>query len=224
MDESGRLFLHSNEEDFEVLAESDDYIAVSKPAPLIVHPTDNKGQATLLCGLQQLLCYELENGAALSIINRLDRETSGVVLVAKNKSTARAFSRAMERREVEKSYMAVLCGNPEWSEVTVDEPIGNQRDYMTSRIWLKQMVHEDGKRSVTTFSKIKDYKGYSLVKVTPLTGRMHQIRVHASHLGFPLLGDKIYGPDENCYLEHIERGWTERLQEVLLFRRHALHV
>ena len=123
--------------DFQVIDESDDYIVVSKPAPLIVHPTDLSGQQTLLGGLKELLCYDLANGARLSIITRLDRETSGLVLVAKNKTAARAFSRAMERKEVHKCYQAILCGNPKWDEVSVDQPIGNLRDITESKIWLK---------------------------------------------------------------------------------------
>lgn len=209
--------------DFEVIDESEDWIVVNKPAPLIVHPTDNKGQATLLCGVEQLLSYELTNGAKLSIINRLDRETSGIVIIAKNKTWARYFNRAIERRLFKKSYLAIIEGTPDWSSIQVNAPITNQRDVKESKIWLKQMVHESGKESITDYEVINSNDTYSLVKVTPKTGRMHQIRVHAAHLGHPLVGDKIYGKNEDFYLQHIEHGWTKEMEKLLPLRRQALH-
>jgi len=214
--------------DFQVLAESDDWIAVAKPAPLIVHPTDKKGQPTLLCGLEQLLAYDLANGAKLSIINRLDRETSGVVMVAKNKSTARAMSRCMERRKVEKVYLAIVFGHPEWDDIVVNDPILSQREVKESAIWLKQLAHEAGKPCSTRFEVLGRYQDeggrkVSLLRVYPKTGRMHQIRVHAQILGFELIGDKIYGPDENWYLRHIDEGWSSDMELALWMNRQALH-
>lgn len=209
--------------DFKVIKESEDYIVVSKPAPLIVHPTNLSGQQTLLGGLQALLSYDLANGARLSIITRLDRETSGLVLVAKNKTAARAFSRAMERKEVYKCYQAIVYGNPDWDEITVNQPIGNLRDIKESKIWLRQAVHQNGKPSETYIKVLKRFGQYTLVEVIPKTGRMHQIRVHLSHIGFPILGDKIYGLDENLYLEFISNGWLAKMAQSLILPRHALH-
>lgn len=209
--------------DFKVIKESENYIVVSKPAPLIVHPTDLSGQQTLLGGLQALLSYDLANGARLSIITRLDRETSGLVLVAKNKTIARAFSRAMERKEVYKCYQAIIYGNPDWGEITVNQPIGNLRDIKESKIWLKQAVHQNGRQSETYIKVLKRFGKYTLVEVIPKTGRTHQIRVHLSHIGFPILGDKIYGLDENLYLEFIANGWSENMAKLLVLPRHALH-
>ncbi|WP_018968964.1 RluA family pseudouridine synthase [Rubritalea marina] len=212
---------------FAVVDESDDWIVVDKAAPLIVHPTNNKREATLLCGLQELLVYELANGAALSLMNRLDRETSGLVLVAKNKSAARQFGRAMERRQIHKEYEALVFGWPEWDDFTVEEPILRKGEVMESPIWLKQSVHPAGKACRTEFQvferRIVHGEKVSWLHVLPHTGRMHQIRVHAEYAGFPLIGDKIYGPDEHHYLEHIERGWTEEMQRALYLKRHALH-
>lgn len=216
------------EVDFAVVDESADWIVVDKPAPLIVHPTNNyKPEPTLIGGVESLLAYEMVNGARLSIINRLDRETSGLVVIAKNKTAARTLCRAMERRQIEKHYYAIIFGWPEWESCEVDAPILRKGEVEPSAIWVKQMVHPEGKVCRTGFELIEKREvlgaRVSLVKAKPHTGRMHQIRVHASYLGHPLVGDKIYGEDEGCYLRFIESGWTAQLQEKLLMPRQALH-
>lgn len=207
--------------------ESDDWIVVDKSAPLIVHPSNNKVESTLLCGLKELLAFDLANGAALSLINRLDRETSGLVLVAKNKRAARLFGKAMERRQIHKEYEALVFGWPEWDNQVDDGPILRKGEVMESPIWLKQIVHPDGKPCRTEFKvlerRVVDGRKITWLHVTPHTGRMHQIRVHAKNLGFPLVGDKIYGADERHYLNFIETGWSAEIQGALLMSRHALH-
>jgi 23S rRNA pseudouridine1911/1915/1917 synthase len=215
---------------FTVLAETDDYIVVNKPAPLLIHPSVPGNPPTLLCGMQALLAYEIANGAALSIINRLDRETSGLVLVAKHVSAARNFSRAMERRQSRKQYLAIVWGWPTEDRFTVDAPLIRAGEVRESPIWLQQTVHETGSPSRSEFEVVARFtkattngSKFSLLHVKPHTGRMHQIRVHAAHAGFPLVGDKIYGPTPEHYLEHIETGWTPALEQSLLLPRHALH-
>jgi 23S rRNA pseudouridine1911/1915/1917 synthase len=213
-----------------VVDESDDWIVIDKPPHLAAHPSKPDGSFTLWHALREMLAYELANGGQVSIINRLDRETSGLTLIAKNAAAARRFSMAMERRAIHKEYLALVRGWPEHDVYAIDAPLARQGDFETSRIWLKQTVHPAGASARTTvrverrFGRETANGGrFSLVRAVPETGRMHQIRVHLAHIGHPVVGDKIYGPDESCYLRFIETGWTPDLEAALLLRRHALH-
>ena len=136
---------------FEVAGESGDWIVVDKGAPLIVHPSNGKKEPNLLEGVEALLSYEIANGAALSLVNRLDRETSGLTLIAKNKAAARELGRAMQRRRMHKEYLAIVQGRPEWAETTCAAPILRQGDVAESPIWVKQAVHPAGKACATVF-------------------------------------------------------------------------
>lgn len=213
-----------NDPHFTVLDETEDYIVVNKPAPLQIHPGAPNGARTLWHGLCDVLAYEIANGGQVSIINRLDRETSGVVLVAKSAAWARHFGLAMQHREIHKTYVALVHGSPEWEELTLDAPILRAGDVGECDIWVKQMVHPEGAACRTAFRVLERLPGpFTLIEARPETGRMHQIRVHLRHLGLPMAGDKLYGRDDRCYLEFIETGWTPALRERLLLPRQALH-
>lgn len=221
--------------DFRVVDETDDYIVVDKPPRLQVHPAKPGGPPTLLNGLHDLLAYEIINGAQLSIINRLDRETSGLVLVAKNRDTARSFGKAMMRRQFTKIYHALVHGWPHEEEFSIDAPLRRRGEFTESPVYLMQAVHPDGAPSLTHCRVLQRFHAtfphapgrtypLALVEAHPITGRMHQIRVHLHHAGHPLLGDKLYGPHGPAtYLEFIETGWTDSLAARLLHFRHALH-
>ena len=203
---------------------------VDKPPFLLIHPSKPGGPPTLWAALRALLAFELVNGGQVSIVNRLDRETSGLVLIAKNAATARRFGLAMEQRRIAKEYLAIVSGWPEWETITVDAPLARQGAHKPSAIWLKQAIHEKGAPALTGF-RLEDRfvrpgsrsGKFAIVRALPRTGRTHQIRVHLAHLGHPIVGDKIYGPNEKLYLRFIETGWTEALQRQLLLPRHALH-
>lgn len=213
--------------DFKVLDESDDWIVVDKPAPLIVHPANGKVEANLLGGVEVLLSFEMEAGGALSIITRLDRETSGIVLIAKHRGAARDLGKIFERRQADKEYLAIVHGWPECKEWICTAPILRRGEVETSEIWLRQMVHADGKDCETGFRVERRFsrngRSFSLIRCSPKTGRMHQIRVHLAHEGHPIVGDKLYSGDGREYLEWMATDWTEELAERLLLERHALH-
>ena len=203
---------------------------VDKPPFLLVHPTKPDGARTLWGELRNLLAFELANGGQVSIVNRLDRETSGLVLVAKTAPAARHFGLLMQQQRVTKEYLAVVWGWPVWDSTTANAPLARQGAHQPSRIYLKQTIHPAGAEAVTAFRVERRFRcataagdQFAIVRAIPLTGRTHQIRVHLASLGHPIVGDKIYGPDEQLYLKFIETGWTPELEQRLLLPRHALH-
>jgi 23S rRNA pseudouridine1911/1915/1917 synthase len=213
-----------------IVSDTPDYLVVDKPPFLEAHPSKPGGATTLWDELRQLLAYEIANGGQVSIINRLDRETSGLTLVAKTRDAARTFCREMESRTVSKEYLAIVWGWPGADEWTVDAPLLRLGSVESFRIYLKRGVHPAGEPSVTHFRVERRFirltsagEQFALVRAIPETGRTHQIRVHLAHSGHPVVGDKIYGPDEACYLEFIETGWTPSLAARLILPRHALH-
>jgi len=216
---------------FRIVDETDDYVVVDKPAFLLAHPTKPNGPATLWKELRELLAFEVANGGQVSIVNRLDRETSGLVLVAKTTAAARRFGLLMQQRRLKKEYFAIVWGWPNWETRVVEAPLDRQGKHQQSAIWLKQTIDPAGTAARTDFHADRRFNKsvpsgqnrFSLIRAVPLTGRTHQIRVHLASTGHPIVGDKIYGPDEQLYLRFIQTGWTPELERQLLLPRHALH-
>src|SRR5438128_12170123 len=169
---------------FKIIDETGDYIVIDKPPFLLSHPTKPTTQPTLWKELRELLAFEIAGGGQVSIVNRLDRETSGLVLVAKTAAAAREFGLLMQQQKVGKEYLAVVWGWPQWKTQIVDAPLDRQGKHQQSAIWLKQMIHPGGAPAQTEFRVERRFvrptssgNEFSLIRAIPHTGRTHQIRV-----------------------------------------------
>ena len=199
-----------------LIAEDDDYMVFDKPGWLVCHPSKDGPWSSLVGAVK-----EWKQSEVSYLISRLDRETSGIILIAKHREAASAAQTAMEQRLVSKTYYALLKGILA-APILVDQPLGPDE---TSAVAVKTAVREGPgtSPSATFFEPILTGGGFTLARVQPHTGRKHQIRAHAQWLGVPVVGDKLYGGDESLYLEFAEFGWTERHAAKLEMGRQALH-
>jgi 23S rRNA pseudouridine1911/1915/1917 synthase len=200
-----------------IIYEDEDIIVVNKPGWLVCHPSKNGPWSSLVGATREL--RNLEN---IYLVGRLDRETSGVVLMAKNKTSGRMWQKALEEKKVRRSYLAILEGSLK-KEVKVDGFIGN--DPM-SKVFVKQRVTKNSiksKKAETQIFPLYSTSSYTFVSILTKTGRKHQIRLHAQSIGYPLVGEKLYGHDESYYLEFCESGWNESWLTKLGMDRQALH-
>lgn len=196
------------------IEESEELLAVNKPAGVVCHPSKHGAWSSLVGAAREYL-----GAPVLHVPSRLDRETSGVVVLARDKGLGRKMQKSIQAGRVRKSYAAILEGRLEERRV-VDLPVGRAEG---SRVFLKQGVRPDGRAARTVFEPVEWAGGKTLVRVRPETGRLHQIRVHASAIGHAVTGDKLYGPDESLFLEFIAHGFTDRLKAALEMERQALH-
>lgn len=201
--------------EFALLHVDEALMAIAKPAGLPMHATARYHRNTLTA----LLCERFGSAATPRLVHRLDRETSGIVLLARTGAAEVALKRQLAQRRMHKSYWAIVQGDPGATGV-IELPIGADP---ASGIRVKRAISADGLPSVTRFRTLARRGPFSLVQALPETGRQHQIRVHLAALGTPVVGDKLYGPDPRCHLEFMEGGWSESLAERLLLPRHALH-
>ena len=195
-----------------VIFEDRDIIIINKPPNLVVHPGAGNRKGTLVNGLinyDTSLAYLPRAG----IVHRLDKDTSGLMVVARNEKSYLNLINQLKKRTFVKKYSALVVGEPSSGRV-IDKPIGRHPRYRT-----KQAVVRSGKEAVTKFKLVKKLNGYSLLEVSILTGRTHQIRVHLSYIGFPIIGDSTYGGRKR-----FAKGTSENLRKIISgFQRQALH-
>lgn len=203
-----------------VIYENADLLVVNKPAGLVCHPTKN-GEMSSLIGRARLYFKE---SAQPHLINRLDRETSGVILIAKNSETAGELGKILENRAVKKEYLAIVHGHVATERGTIDAPLGKDE---RSIIAVKDCVRPDGAPARTEFFVAKHLERaagkFSLLRIVLHTGRKHQIRIHFAHIGHPIVGDKLYDHDEDCYLALAQNRLTDAQRAKLIFENQALH-
>jgi len=205
---------------FQIIFEDRELLVINKPAGLVCHPTKTDEYSSLIGRVR----LHLGQGAQPHLVNRLDRETSGVTLVAKDLGAARELRRIWEDRQVEKDYLAIVHGHPREAHWLIDAPLGKDEQ---SRVAIKDCVRADGAAAKTEYWVQRRFtrgqRPFALLLARPYTGRKHQIRIHLAHIGHPIVGDKIYGGDEDLYLALVENRLTPEQRQRLILPHHALH-
>ena len=198
--------------DLNIVESTEGYVVIDKSHGMVVHPGAGNKSGTLLNAL--LHEYpELKKLPRAGIVHRLDKDTSGLMVISKTESAYLNLTKQLKERTVKRTYLALVVGTVITGK-TIDRPIGRH-----PKVRTKQAVISSGKEAITKFSVSESYEGYSLLKVNLKTGRTHQIRVHLSHEGFPIIGDPTYGTRNR-----FSPNTSEQLKKIIsTFGRQALH-
>ena len=193
--EAKQIDLKAQEIPLDILYEDNDIIVVNKPKGMVVHPANGNLDGTLVNAIMAI-CKDTLSGISgeirPGIVHRLDKDTSGVLIVAKNDKAHINLSEQIKNHEVEKTYIALVRGTVKENEATINMPIGR-----STKDRKKMAVTKTGKNAVTHFKVLKRNNNYTLLEVKIETGRTHQIRVHLSEIGYPIIGDTTYSNGKN---------------------------
>lgn len=184
------------QQSFEIVYEDEDIMVINKPADMPIHPSLNNYENSLANGLAYYFAQK-NIPFTFRCVNRLDRDTSGLTIIAKHMLSAGILSAQIVNREIHREYRAIVRGSLPHKEGIIDVPIGRKEASIIERM----VDFENGERAVTHYRVVEEKNGHSLISLWLETGRTHQIRVHMKHLGFPLIGDYIYNQD----FEHMSR-------------------
>ena len=193
--EAKEINLKAQDIPLDVVYEDDDIIVVNKPKGMVVHPANGNPDGTLVNAVMSLCKGSLSGiGGEIrpGIVHRLDKDTSGLIIIAKNDVAHINLSKQIKDRRVKKIYIALVKGNVSENEATVNMPIGR-----STKDRKKMAVRKDGKKAITHFKVLKRYGKYTLLELKIDTGRTHQIRVHMAEIGHPVVGDMIYSNGKN---------------------------
>lgn len=198
-----------------VIHEDNRLLVVSKPSGMLAHPTG----LVFVYGLVGI-ARAARPDDNIDLAHRLDRETSGINVLTKDKAANAFVKAAFKAKEVQKAYRAIVHGSPPWDDTVVDAPIGLATG---SAVRIRRGVNPEGLPAQTRLTVEQRMGPLTLVRAAPRTGRTHQIRVHLNHTGFPILGDKMYGQPDDIFIHHLENGPDARVRQAVGFPRHALH-
>ena len=197
-----------------IIFENENFLAINKPAGLLSIPDRMQSEVSL----KDMLINKYDS---IFTVHRLDKDTSGIILFAKNETTHKFLSQAFEERRVEKFYQGIVHGSPAEKKGTIDAPIS---EHLVQKGLM--VIHRNGKPSVTDYEVIEDYKSYSLLQFQLHTGRTHQIRVHCKNIGHPLACDELYGDGKPVLLSSLKKKYKlskHEEEERPMLNRLALH-